>query len=330
MSMSDLIKEEQEILKNMQLLEQQFINKPEALDLVRRNQDTLYSAFRHDPNHVRDTMRGLEARQKLSESAFQTAFSQYRPARPQQPRSEGANPNASSFGASADPSRKLENAIILNNYGSAIWSGAQNGRLGAERYFREAAKLGLPIAMSNLAVLLRANGKLSEALQWDVAAANAGDILAMYQVGVCCQQGVGTARDIDKAAQWYTKAAQRGFTNAQVNLATLLLQNGDPASAAHWYEQAANSGDLEAMYGLGSIYIGIVGNGGPRDQYKGSVLMMRAAEGGCALAYGFAGLAYQHGLGGQQDTAKAIHFFRLAARDGDENAIRHLRQMGLS
>ena len=46
----------------------------------------------------------------------------------------------------------------------------------------------------------------------------------MYNVGACYQLGSGVAKDLNKAKEWYTKAAAQGQPNAQPRLDLLNTQ----------------------------------------------------------------------------------------------------------
>ena len=64
----------------------------------------------------------------------------------------------------------------------------------------------------------------------------------MNLVARCCEEGWGTARDLDAAALWYRRSAEGGYFRGQYNWATLLLRRGYAAEAAYWFERAATGG----------------------------------------------------------------------------------------
>ncbi len=64
----------------------------------------------------------------------------------------------------------------------------------------------------------------------------------------------------EQAAQWYRKAAEQGYAEAQKQLG-FMYQEGrgiaqDDEKAAQWYRKAAEQGQAEAQWGLGFEYIG--------------------------------------------------------------------------
>jgi len=70
--------------------------------------------------------------------------------------------------------------------------------------------------------------------------------------------GKGVPQDYSKAIQYYTQAANKGNTNAQVNLGIMYaFGKGVPQNflkAIQYYTQAANNGNTDAQYYLGMMY----------------------------------------------------------------------------
>jgi TPR repeat protein len=63
--------------------------------------------------------------------------------------------------------------------------------------------------------------------------------------------GEGVNKDKVKTFQWYRKAAEQGYTNAQFNLGWM-YEKGDGVSQAkeqaiYWYKKAAEQGDTDAQ-----------------------------------------------------------------------------------
>jgi hypothetical protein len=65
---------------------------------------------------------------------------------------------------------------------------------------------------------------------------------AMNLVGRCCEEGWGTPRNLDAAADWYRRSAEAGYFRGQYNWASLLLKAGRFEEAASWFERAAAGG----------------------------------------------------------------------------------------
>ena len=66
----------------------------------------------------------------------------------------------------------------------------------------------------------------------------------LYDQGFCVEQ------DLGKAADWYRKAAEQGFVDAQANLGLMYFHGQglkkDHQAAAHWLNLAVANGDTES------------------------------------------------------------------------------------
>ena len=73
--------------------------------------------------------------------------------------------------------------------------------------------------------------------------AEAGDAEAMYYVGQIYEKGLGTQPDFKNAADWYRKAADKGFSAAAANLGSFYEQGlgveKNEVEALNWYRKAA-------------------------------------------------------------------------------------------
>lgn len=62
--------------------------------------------------------------------------------------------------------------------------------------------------------------------------------------------GQGTKKDPAKAAEWFTKAAEKGDRNARKILGAMYLQGTGVATdmdkARYWLQKAADQGDMDA------------------------------------------------------------------------------------
>ena len=79
------------------------------------------------------------------------------------------------------------------------------------------------------------------------------NLAAMYEKG-----GDAVTKDIEKAAAWYKKSADAGFTQAEYTMGWLHRKGEgvrkDPEQAVEWYRRAATKGLEEALYNLGTLY----------------------------------------------------------------------------
>lgn len=98
-----------------------------------------------------------------------------------------------------------------------------------------------------------------EAFMLYQSAAKAGHAASAFRVAVCCEMGLeeggGTKRDLQKAIQWYTRAATLGDTPAMykvgiIQLKGLLSQPTNPTEALVWLGKAAQRADAENPHAL--------------------------------------------------------------------------------
>ena len=85
---------------------------------------------------------------------------------------------------------------------------------------------------------------------------------------------------------WYRKAADQGYADAQHNLGVMYL-NGDgvpkdSAEAVKWFRKAAEQGLADSQYNLGGLYAN--GNGVPRDEIEGLAWFNIAAASGYEIS----------------------------------------------
>ena len=55
-------------------------------------------------------------------------------------------------------------------------------------------------------------------MEWFTSAARAGNPTAMYNLGLCLENGLGTKADPEAALSWYRKAAELGKPEAKQKL----------------------------------------------------------------------------------------------------------------
>lgn len=153
----------------------------------------------------------------------------------------------------------------------------------AKKYYSEAAELGHPKAMVQLAGLYF-NGLLGprdeeEALVWYKKAADLGDKDALYQLGLLSETGVSVTLDLANAKLYYEKSAAKGNAKASLALARMYQYGlGVPqnyAEAFKLYKSLADEGNAYALYRLAMFYYdGVAGEHSP-DRAK---LLLREAE----------------------------------------------------
>jgi TPR repeat protein len=105
---------------------------------------------------------------------------------------------------------------------------------------------------------------------------------AQYNRGVDYWEGRGVPQDYAEAANWFRKAAEQGFAEAQNRLGQMLAMGQgiprDDAEAAAWYRKAADQGVMLAQYNLGSAYV--MGSGVTKDFAEAVKWFRKAADQG--------------------------------------------------
>jgi hypothetical protein len=151
----------------------------------------------------------------------------------------------------------------------------------AEPPQRSSAELGKELYAEAVAARQAGQAKASYLLD---KAAKLGDVHAMVDLGVGLAEGDPV--DFESAIKWFLKAADKGSTDAMLNLGGLYyLGNGVPEDlgrALYWYNQAAQGGNAAAMYNLGNMYAN--GHGVPKDTLKAMDFYAKSAARGNALA----------------------------------------------
>lgn len=191
------------------------------------------------------------------------------------------------------------------------------------------ALLAINVAQAN--TLEEAKQKLA---QKDFAAAHAiylslaqqNDAKACYNLGLMYHDGDGVEKNMTEAVNWYTRAANLNYKEAQYMLASLVfqreIQSISYAQAADYYAQAAKLGHVKSQLNLGMLY------------FRGDVLaqdlpaavhwLSLAASNNNSEAQGYLANLYQQGAGVPQDTVKAAMWLLLAQQNPDQRfANRH-------
>lgn len=188
------------------------------------------------------------------------------------------------------------------------------------------------------------------------------DVKACFQLALRYAKGTGVAKDHDKAAHWFTLAANNGHLEAQRHLAFVYLhgrgvvrsevegirrlrdaaERGDaPAArqmgyhyatgsglekdeneAVRWFRIAAEQADVYAQYNLAFAYGN--GRGIPIDPLLALFWYQRAAEQDLADAQCALGHIYEQGLGVPVDYSKCFRWNSLAAQQEHAEACSNM------
>ena len=199
----------------------------------------------------------------------------------------------------------------------------QGDRAEGANWLQKAAALGDEIARVDLAQLALAYGLPAQAdlRAWLAAKAEAGDMAAAFNLGVCCAEAVGGALDETAALARFRQAASV-LPAARYWLGRMKIEGrGEPQDLGGgriWLERAAREGVVEAQLLAGEMMVN--GRGGDRDVRGGYDLFKRLAATGHAGAQFSLGVLKAGGHGIPPDAVEALGHFRAAAQQGHPRA----------
>ena len=181
----------------------------------------------------------------------------------------------------------------------------------AEIWYLRAAEAGEVVAMRNLGFLLRDREDLAGAEKWFRRAAEAGHALAMNSLGLL----LNDRGQVAEAEAWYRRAADAGVALAMNNLGSLFQHHhGDFANAEICYREAADAGEAIAMRNLACLLRD------REDPAEAEGWFRKAADAGHAPAMNDLGILLEN----QGDAVKADEWYRKAAEAGSVLAMRNL------
>jgi TPR repeat protein len=235
---------------------------------------------------------------------------------------------------------------------------------GAAELYRRATDQGSPDGMLALGTLLQRGVGLdrdyNRAMGLFSSAADAGYPEALRRLAIMYELGQGTDTDVDHAAQLYETASIKGDevalylasyalaegavpsnridaemerladdTTNPVGLRMLgalyehgYLRTEDRDLARQQFQVCAGTGNSMCEFALGSFNHYYDG-----DDTKAAVQFQLAADQGNLYGQYWLGYLYENGLGVQQDSAKAVSYYRLAANQGHLSAINYLNSL---
>ena len=154
-----------------------------------------------------------------------------------------------------------------------------------------------------------------QALKWFRAAADKGSLSGMYGLSDCLRYGRGVAPDVAAADKLLLAAAEGGHAPAQATAGGLASDAGRMEQSRAWYEKAAAQGNAAGQRGFGWLLLH--GKGGPADSARGLALLRAAADAGETRAMNALADAYRRGIGVEPDAVQAREWFRRSAAAGN-------------
>jgi TPR repeat protein len=152
--------------------------------------------------------------------------------------------------------------------------------------YETAVQHGYSAAKVNFGMLLGRLGDAEAEFRMYSEAAESGNVLAQYNLGVAYRDGLGTEIDAQKALEWFEKAAAGGDDTAAFNIG-VMYDDGqmipeDNQMAIAWYDVAAKRGNTDAMINLGLMYE--AGEGITANPTEAAALFAQAAAKGDQFA----------------------------------------------
>jgi TPR repeat protein len=197
-------------------------------------------------------------------------------------------------------------------------------------WLRQLAVAGNVEAMYTMGLLYAKGHEIKrdyrKAMIWLRKAAAAGSASAMYGVAMLYEKGWGVKQSHKRAVAWFKRAAAEGVPAATYEVGAYYA-NGlgvarNYAKAMTLWRKAAAAGNARAMYGIGSLY----GNGAgvKRSKREALVWLKKAAVAGNAFAMYRLGLFFFYGHGVGRDDKRAFAWWNRAADAGNPDAMYNL------
>jgi hypothetical protein len=191
----------------------------------------------------------------------------------------------------------------------------------AFRQFPGVARLAFQVAR-----VAQAGKDFASARRFYEIAGNLGHGVAVFNLGLSYDFGIGVAENPAEARKWYEKAAQQHLAIALLNLGYLYERGrgvaANIAKARDLYRLAAAEGNRRAMNNLG--YFFEQGLGGAASYDEARRWYERSAYLGDEMAMRNLGRFYESGVGVTRSIPEARKWYEQAAAAGDEEAKRRL------
>ena len=126
-----------------------------------------------------------------------------------------------------------------------------------------------------------------------------------------------------KGVQWLTKASEQNYVQAQNELGAYYTAKQDFGQALNYYQKAAQRDFAEAQCNLANCYYN--GTGAERSYEKAAELYRQSARNGYPLAQYRLGHCYFHGEGIGQSDDRAADWFDQACENGVQRGCEMLK-----
>lgn len=154
-------------------------------------------------------------------------------------------------------------------------------------------------------------GNKEQAIYWYELAAKQNHIGALTRLGWCYRYGRIVEKNVNKGMEYYQRAAELGFSLAQLRMGDFYTDNKDYAQAFNWYLKAAENGENEAQNSLGVCYY--FGLGTKEDYEKAASWFLKSALQNNKDAKNNISVCYKNGCGVTKNINESIKWLMEAA-----------------
>lgn len=142
-----------------------------------------------------------------------------------------------------------------------------------------------------------------------------GYAVAAHQLGKAYRDGLGTDKDLPRAAEWFRLCALRGYDCSAYALGKLLMEQGEAESGIDWLKRAAEKGNQFARYRLGKICL--LGEQAEKNVAAALEYLRSSAEQGNQYAQYTLGKLYLLGREVPQDRELGLEYLNRSANQGN-------------
>jgi TPR repeat protein len=120
----------------------------------------------------------------------------------------------------------------------------------AQAWLERALRAQIPAEAGAMAdYLLEQLEEKSDLTAMWVAMAESGDILAMYNAGLCFWR----KEQLDEAEHWWRRGAEAGDVECETKVGVVNFQTGNLQEAERWFQRAAEQNEPVALFNLGVL-----------------------------------------------------------------------------
>ena len=169
------------------------------------------------------------------------------------------------------------------------------------------------------AVSLYNQGQKKEAFNlFETLYKNKYNYFACFNCAYMLETGDGVEMNAISAKQLYKIAASNGIVPAMLNYGYILAEEGSTDEAVKYFENAANLGSNEAIFNLALIH------DNRNEKEQAATLYKRASDEGINEASNNYGVMLATGDGCKKNHLSAKRYFKTAAQNGHQTAIKNL------